>query len=190
MWRLTPKEARQTAEEIKAITGKPNSDGVPNFLRLLAKSPAATKAFVQAEAALGNGELTPHQREQIALLVAEINGSKYCLALHERNAREAGLGDSEIQLSRKASSDDPKNQAMLCFVQAIVLQRGEVSNDDFSAMRNAGFSESEIIEVLANVVLSIFRNYFNILAQTDPDLAAPADQKAGRAPKIVSGKTL
>jgi hypothetical protein len=56
---------------------------------------------------------------------------------------------------------------MLHFVQAVVLQRGEVSDTDFSTVKNAGFAEAEIIEILTNVILNTFTNYFNLLARTD-----------------------
>lgn len=127
------------------------------------------KAYLLAEEALGNGRLTLHQREEISLAVAEINGSNYCLATHELAGKQAGLSDEEVTLARKAWSNDAKTKAMLHFVQAVVLQRGEISDDDFSALRTAGFAEAEIIEILANVVLNIFTNYFNLLAQTDLD---------------------
>ena len=175
MWRLTPIQTWQSARDLPDITARLRltGKGIPNFLVLLAKSSAALNAYVQAEESLANGELTPHQRQKIALAVAEINGSAYCLAVHEKNAREIGLSDAEIQSSRKASANDPKTQAMLHFVQAVVLQRGEISDNDFLAMRKVGFSEAEIIEVLANVGMSIFTNYFNILAQTDLDFPRP-----------------
>jgi alkylhydroperoxidase family enzyme len=169
MWRFTPINSGQASEELKEIASQLNLDGIPNFLRLLAKSRVSAEAYLHTEAALADGVLSPHQRAKIALLVAEINGSQYCRALSEHIARVAGLTDADIMLSRTACSDDPKAQAMMHFVQAIVLQRGEVGNDDFTAMRKAGLSESEMIEILANVALNIFTNYFNILAQTDLD---------------------
>lgn len=183
MWRLTPIAASQPTEEIAAIADQLGLEGIPNFLRLLARSRAATKAYLQAEAALAHGELAPHQREKIALLVAEINGSKYCRALHERTARQAGLTEGEIQLAKEVSSSNPKTLSLLHFVQAIVLQRGEVSNDDFSAIRKAGFSDSEIIEIVANIAANIFLNYFNILAQTEPDRSLSQTSPGNCPPK-------
>lgn len=174
MWRFTPVEPAVGNQEPEQSAGKCGLKDAPNFLRLLAKSRASANAYVRADTELAKGELTVQQREQIALLVAEINGSKYCGAFHERAARRAGVNDSAIQLSRKAGADDPKTLALMRFVQAVVLQRGEVSNDDFSAIRKAGFSESEIIEVTANIALNIFANYFNILAQTGPEGAQPS----------------
>ena len=171
MWRLTPIEAKQSTQELQGIISKhqPSAKGVPHFIRLLANSPVSLKAYVQAEEALANGQLTQKQREEISIAVAEINGSKYCLATHELAGRQAGLSDGDIWSARKALGDNPKANAMLHFVQAVVLQRGEVSDIDFSIMREAGFSDAEIIEVLANIVLNIFTNYFNLLAQTNLD---------------------
>ena len=187
MWRLTPIEAGPSDKDLQAIAEKlhPNERDIPNFLRLLAKSRAATVAYVQAEEALANGELTPYQREQIALAVAEIDGSAYCLAVHEKVAREIGLSDEEIQSARKALANNPKTQAMLHFVQAVVLQRGEVSDADFWAVRQAGFSEVEVVEILANISLNIFANYFNILAWTDLDFPRP---RAGQPTSLSSAE--
>ena len=95
----------------------------------------------------------------------QINGSKYCQTFHERAAKQAGLDEADIRNSGKAGSDDRKTQALLQFVQAFGLQRGEPSNDDFTAIREAGFSESEIIEVLAN--LGYKRSYLELSCLTD-----------------------
>lgn len=172
MWRLTPvSECGQPSQELAEIAGNvcQMDNGIPNFIRLLARSRASLIAYTRAEEALANGVLTSGQREKIALAVAEINGSDYCLAAHETRGKEAGLTEEEIRSARKATADDRKTIVMLHFTQALVLQRGEMSDSDFSTMRIAGFSEAEIIEVLANVVLNIFTNYFNILARTDLD---------------------
>ena len=183
MWRFPPTASEVTASELSE-TRPP--DGSQNFLRLLGRSPAALKAFLLAQAALACGALTERQREEIALAVAEINGSKYCLALHEQKGRQAGMTPTEIRRSEEAAADNPQAQAMLHFVQAAVLQRGEVSNEDFAVLRRAGFSDEQVIEVLANVVLNIFSNYFNLIAQTELETFRPqADQSVcfpGTAP--------
>lgn len=188
MWRLTPiAECWQPPEDLDEIAGRlfRTGNAAPGFLRLLAKSHPALIAYVRAEEALANGMLTTAQREKIALAVAEINGSSYCLAAHEINGRKAGLTETEIRSARHASADDPKTRTLLHFVQALVLQRGEISDDDFSAMRKAGFSEAEIIESLANVTLNIFTNYFNLLARAELNYSpAPAGGKASQGAEI------
>src|ERR1035438_9903252 len=68
-----------------------------NFLHLLANSPAALNAYVACAAALSQGQLTPHQRELLALAIAEINGARYCLSAHYAMARKLGLSHEEIR---------------------------------------------------------------------------------------------
>ena len=53
--------------------------------------------------------------------------------------------------------------------------RGGVADTDLEAVRRAGFDDAAIVEVVANVALHVFTNYFNRLAGTDLDFpAAPA----------------
>jgi hypothetical protein len=47
--------------------------------------------------------------------------------------------------------------------------RGRVSDVEVRALRSAGASDAEILETIADVVLDIFRNYVNLVAQTEID---------------------
>ncbi len=47
--------------------------------------------------------------------------------------------------------------------------RGEVTGDDLSRIPHAGYSDAEIAEIVANVVINLFTNYFHHVAQTDID---------------------
>src|SRR5512140_1068404 len=108
------------------------------FLRLLAVSPAVREAYVASEKALARGELTARQREMVALAVAEIDGSSYGLSAHYAAAKKAGLSDEQVRFARRATSAEPATDAMLRFAQAITLQRGDISDADFRALRKAG----------------------------------------------------
>ena len=147
----------------------------PDFLKILANSPAAALAYARAEEALAGGRLSERQREQIALAVAEINGSKCCLLAHSLRGSNAGLTAEEIGSARRATAPDGKAGQMLRFTQSIVLQRGEISDEDLSALRKAGFSEAEMIEIVANIALSVFTNYANIVSKTEVDFPAIAN---------------
>jgi len=138
-----------------------------NFLHLLANSPAALQAYDAGTAALAHGQLTPRQRELLALAVAEINGAQYCLSAHYAIARSLGLNASEIRAARRAASADPRTHAMLRFAQAITLQRGEISDADFQSLRQAGLTDSLIAEIVSHVALNILANYFNLVARTE-----------------------
>ena len=177
MLRLNPVERHQVGKELQALleTGRPGLEGIPNFLRILSNSPAAALAYLQAEGALAKGRLSARQREQIALAVAEINGSEYCLLAHAAAGGKAGLSGEEIQSARRAAAAEARDGQMLRFTQSMVLQRGEISDQDLGALRQAGFSDAEIIEIVANIALNVFTNYLNILSKTELDFPALAD---------------
>jgi uncharacterized peroxidase-related enzyme len=181
MLRLNPIDDYEITPEIRGILAnlKNKPAETPNFLRVLARSSASLAAYAGAENALAHGQLTVRQRKQIALAVAEINGSKYCVANQLRNSKDRSLSEQEIQLARRAMALDAKSSAMLHFTLAVVVQRGEVKDDDLRIMRDAGFSDAEIIEVIANIVLNIFTNYFNLISRTESD--SPAQLMAGGA---------
>ena len=140
-----------------------------NFLHQLANSPAALKAYSAWAEALAEGQLTPRQRELLALTVSEINGAGYCLSAHSAAARKLGLGESEIRAARRATAADPQTQAILRFAQAVAVQRGEVSDGDLRSLRQAGFTDALVAEIVSNVALNIFTNYFNLVARTKTD---------------------
>ena len=171
MCRLTPIAGNKVNQPLQGILERYHLDlaGAPNFLRILARSPAAMGAYTAAEQALADGQLTPGQREQIALAVAEINNCNYCLVAHTLTSRDAGLSDEDIRLARTATAHDPKTAAMLRFTQAVVLQRGDVRDVELETVRGAGVSDFEVIEIIANIALNIFTNYLNIVSNTEVD---------------------
>ena len=101
--------------------------------------------------------------------MAEINGARYCLSAHYALARKLGLDDDEIRAARRATSADRQTHAMLRFAQSVALQRGEISDADFQTLRLAGFTDSLVAEIVSNIALNIFTNYFNSVARTDVD---------------------
>ena len=60
----------------------------------------------------------------------------------------------------------------LQFARKLVVGRGWVNDDDLIRIRRAGFNDGEITEIVANVALHLFTNYFNHVAGTDVDFPA------------------
>lgn len=80
-----------------------------------------------------------------------------------------GLSPDDLAGSREANSSDGKADAALKFAREIVVRRGELQQSDLDAVRAAGYGDAEVIEIIAQVALNIFTNYFNHIAQTDID---------------------
>lgn len=144
---------------------------VPNLIATLAQSPAAAQAYLGFSQPLAGGAISPQLREQIALAVSEANQCGYCLAAHSAIGSSVGLSDDQLRDARTASSPDRKAEVALKFARRIVDSQGFVTDDDIAAMREAGYDDGAIVEVVAHVALSIFTNYFNHVAQTDIDFA-------------------
>jgi len=165
---IDPKEATGKVKEL--LDGvKAKLGSVPNLMRTFANSSAALEGYLGFSGALAGGLLNAKLREQIALTVADANSCEYCLSAHTAIGKMVGLNESDIVSSRQASSGDAKTDAALKFAHQIVVKRGEALDSEVQAVRDAGYSDGEITEIVANVVLNIFTNYFNHIAQTVVD---------------------
>ena len=189
MSRLTPIQTNGATSELKRSLKSSHLKlgKAPNFLQVMANSPASLRAYILADAALVRGQVTARQREQVALAVAEINGCAYSLSAHYETGKSLGLTHDEMQLARNATAADPKAEMMLRFTQAVVLQRGEISEDDFQALVKAGFTNEQIVEIVANIALNIFSNYFNGVAK--PKWTSHSSSRARTRPALESPGT-
>lgn len=141
----------------------------PNIFRIMANSPAVLEAYMGFSGALAGGKLPATIREQIALTVAETNSCEYCLAAHTTIGKMVGLNEGQLTESRKAFDTDPKISGLLAFAKKIVEQKGNLLDSDVTQIRELGWGDAEIAEVVANVSLNIFTNYVNHVAGTEID---------------------
>src|SRR5688572_13211452 len=120
---------------------------VPNLFRLTATSPETLEGYLGLNRALAKGRLDAATRERIALAVAEINGCGYCLAAHAYLAKHiARLDDDEIEANRSATSSDGQAAAAVAFAAAVARTRGAVGDAELTAVRNAGYSDAQLLE--------------------------------------------
>ena len=151
---------------------------VPNLYRVMANEPAVLAANLGLGEALGQGGFDQKTREAIALVVAGANNCDYCASAHTAISKNLKVDDAEIAARLQGKSSDPKIQAILTFSRAVVDARGFVSDADLGAAREAGLTEGEIVETVANVVANIFTNYINHIADTDIDFPVVRTQAA------------
>jgi len=165
---IVPETATGKAQEL-LVAVKQKLGLVPNMTRAMANSPAVLEGYLGLSGALGKGELSAKNREQIALAVSQANECGYCLAVHSTIGKMVGLTPDQIRDSRRGMAIDPKTDTLIRFARKLVDDRGRVSNADLHAVREAGFDDAAIAEVVANVALNLFTNYFNHVAETDID---------------------
>ena len=143
---------------------------VPNLFRLVGTSPAALEGYLGLNGALAKGALEAPTRERIALAVAEINGCDYCLSAHSYLGKNlAKLSDVEIAANRNGSSGDAKAAAAVGFAVKLVEARGHVTDADIKAVKDAGYNDAQLIEIVLHVALNTLTNYVNEVAKTEID---------------------
>jgi uncharacterized peroxidase-related enzyme len=161
----TPQASQPLLNGVKAQLGS-----VPNLFRVLATSPAALGGCLGLNAALAKGALDARTRERIALAIAAVNGCGYCLAAHSFiGSTFAKLDAAEIAANRAGRSNDAKADAAVRFAVAVTHTRGQVSDDALASVRAAGWSDAEILEIIAHVALNTLTNYVNEVAGTEVD---------------------
>ncbi len=142
---------------------------VPNLFRLIGLSPAALEGFLGLNGALGRS-LDARTRERIAITVAQANGCDYCLSAHSYIANKLlGLSEDEAARNRSGGSSDAKTEAALRFSRQVLETRGRVSDADLAAVRLAGYSEAQVVEIVAIIASNIFTNYLGNIAETEID---------------------
>lgn len=142
---------------------------VPNMMRAMGNSSAVLSSYLQFSGELAKGSLSGKQRELIALAVGQTNECDYCLAAHSALGKMAGLSVEQISDARSGQSVDSTDDALVRLAVKLVKQQGHLADADIEDARNHGFDDAAIAEVVANVALNIFTNYFNHVTETEID---------------------
>lgn len=142
---------------------------VPNFLKVFANSPEALKAFLGLHGIADAGSLDALTRERIALALAQQNACQYCLSAHTAIGRKAGLDNAEIEANRAGSSHDAKAAAAVRFARTLVVNSGEVTSAELADVRNAGYGDAEVVEIITHVGMNILTNILGKASHVDID---------------------
>ncbi len=149
---------------------------IPNLHRLLAKSPNALAGWLGLMSNLAK-TLDAKTRDGIALAVSGVSDCEYCLQSHAYVASTfSKLSREEISLNRRGHSGDSKRDAAVQFAKKVTEQRGKVSDEDFAAVKAAGFSDEQILEIVSLSAQFLMTNFVNNVFQTDvdfPEMAEP-----------------
>jgi AhpD family alkylhydroperoxidase len=160
---------------VKILKGVQGAAGeVSKFIGVLAGAPAALRSYARMRHELRGGSLPQATRERIALAIAERRGDPYSLAQHARTARAAGLGLDEISRARSFGSSDPKQAAILAFLEALVATDGRPAQHLAEEAREEGWSDEELLEAVAQVAMNEFQSLIANAAALPQDQADSA----------------
>ena len=141
---------------------------LPNFLGVLAGSPAALRAYARFRSELRHGSLGLATLERIWLAVAEHHGSEQGVVTHSRAARAAGLGIDEITLARQFDSEDPREAALLRYMRALLVE-GRPPMYLHEEAREAGWDDEQLLEAIAAASIEGFVAMVNVAGDVPLD---------------------
>jgi uncharacterized peroxidase-related enzyme len=156
-----------TAATLKAVKDKIGM--VPNLYATLAKAPAALNSLLQINQAIGAGRLTAKEREVVALATSQANTCHYCLSAHTLLGKNAGLSLEQTQAVRAGKGSTTREAAIAAFSKILVEKRGHIGADALRGYKDAGLSEGDLLEIVANVAATTLTNYTNNIAGTPID---------------------
>lgn len=163
-----------TAEVYAQI--KKAAGSVPNtFAAIGAHGPAALKAVLQADGVLAVGSLSKQDQETIKLVVSVVAGCDYCVAAHSLLGKLTGLKPDVLRQIRAGEpTGDAKRDALVHFVRRLVRTSGTISEAEFQAIRAAGYTDAQLVDISLAIALTVFTNVFNRINDTDIDFPAVA----------------
>jgi alkylhydroperoxidase family enzyme len=148
---------------------------LPNFLGVLAGSPAALRAYARFRSELRHGRLELPTLERIALAVAEHHRSEPGIVMHSRTARAAGLGLDEVALAREFDSKDPREAALLRYLRPLV-EGTKAPVYLHEEAREAGWDDEQLLEAIAAVALESFTAMINVAGEIPVDGSTEASR--------------
>jgi len=153
--------------QVKKATG----GSIPNlFAAVGALTPEVLKTYLNAEGVLASGTLSKQDLETVKLLVSELTGCDYCVAAHHMLGKLTGLSPEALKLIRNGQpTGDARRDALVRFVKNLQQTSGTISAAEFAAVKAAGYTDAQLVEITLAVALTIFTNTFNRINDTDVD---------------------
>jgi len=142
---------------------------LPNFLGVIAASPAVLRGYARFRNELRQGVLPPATVERISLAVASLHRSEPGLTLHARTARSKGITLDEVARARRWTSSESKEAALLAWLKATATNTATAPRHLHEAAVEAGWTDGELLEAIAVMTLETFTALVNVAGEVPVD---------------------
>ncbi|MGF6553041.1 carboxymuconolactone decarboxylase family protein [Paraburkholderia youngii] len=162
-------QAAEVFAHIKKAMGK-----VPNaYATIGTHSPAGLAAMLGVDTVIASSSLDKADIEAVRLAVSEAAGCDYCVAAHTMLGKMTGLStDAMKQIRAGLPTGNAKRDALVAFVRTIVTTRGTLPAQTLDALLSAGYTHTNVIEIMLVVASITFTNVVNRVNDTTLDFPA------------------
>jgi uncharacterized peroxidase-related enzyme len=139
---------------------------VPNVLKAYAFNENKLNAFtgMYNDLMLGESNITPLEREMIAVVVSSINRCYYCLVAHGNSVRKLSknpeLGEQMV-INYRLADLKPNQRAMMDFAVKMTEESYKIEEIDRQTLRDNGYSDQDIWDIAS---IASFFNMSNRMA--------------------------
>jgi uncharacterized peroxidase-related enzyme len=151
---------------------------IPNLMGVFANSPEMLKGYLALEAEWNKTSFTPQQRT-LALLAASLeNECGYCIAAHSTVAKAFLKVPAETVAAIRAGNPtgDRKTDALITLVRELVSKRGHANESTIEGFLAAGFTKTQVMELLMAVALKTISNYLDHINPAPLDAAFASEK--------------
>ncbi len=161
-----PEGSRDLLESARAQLG-----GVPNMYAAMAHSPGLLSTYRSGyEDFRRRSGFTAAEQEVIFLSISRYHRCTYCVAAHSAIA-DRNRVPTEVTDAIRAGEPiaDPRLQALNRFTTSMVDTRGRPSEEDLREFLDAGYTETQVLDIILAIAVKTLSNYTNHLFDTPPD---------------------
>ncbi|WP_230954682.1 carboxymuconolactone decarboxylase family protein [Burkholderia gladioli] len=131
--------------------------------------------MLHLDAIVAQSSLRKADIETIKLAISALSGCDYCVAAHSLLGKGAWLTAQTLRdIRENMITGDARRDALLNFVRTVYSTRGTVLTDVVDAIRAAGFTDQQVIDMLFVVTSITFTNLVNRVNDTVVDFPVPA----------------
>ncbi|MFB7107770.1 carboxymuconolactone decarboxylase family protein [Streptomyces sp. NPDC056291] len=171
--RLTPDTAVGASRDLLAdLVSRHGRIG--DMVSTMAHSPAVLGGYLQLSRAMGRAKLDRRISERISIAVQALQGCGLCLDAHVSAARSLGVDEEEIERAHAGTSADPAIAAIIAVALQVYREPTSITDEQVTALREHGYSDRAIADVVGVVALNILTGAFNLLAGLTPGSEAGA----------------
>jgi len=143
---------------------------IPGLHGVLAGAPGILEAYQTIHELFVNSSFNEEELTVVWQTINVEHACHYCVPAHTGIAKMMKVDDAITEALRNETPlENAKLEALRTMTLTIVRNRGHVSQEELEAFYNAGYGETQVLEIILGVSQKVISNYTNHIANTPVD---------------------
>lgn len=143
---------------------------IPNLHAVMAEAPNVLKAYKALHQLFQGTSFNADELTVVWQTINYENKCHYCVPAHTAIAHMMNVDASIIDaLNNNTTLPNEKLEALRITTRLLVVNRGNLTDDEIAAFKAAGYGNQQLLEILLGLAQKTISNYVNHLANTPVD---------------------